>query len=104
MRPREVWPYCIAPVVVLLVAAQAQSVQPKWAPLAWIVAGMLIERAFHMWRVTWRAERRLREAEERRVLALLECNCGTINGHPHDPDCVWYDRQKEQRAKEQAGQ
>jgi hypothetical protein len=20
-----------------------------------------------------------------------ECDCGTINGHPHEPDCHWWD-------------
>jgi hypothetical protein len=21
-----------------------------------------------------------------------ECDCGTINGHPHEPDCHWWDK------------
>lgn len=103
MKGRDMLPYCIAPVVLLAVVCTAPM--GWWTYSGVFMAGMLTERAIRVWVVTWRAERRFREAEECRHAQLAECNCGSIDGHPHEPDCIWWDRRdlKEQRIREAAG-
>lgn len=92
MKAPRVCPYALAAVWMLAVAVWTQVVQPWWAIPVWFMAGMFVERTWHRVRVIRNAERRLREAEARQQLAASGCTCHARGGHPHDPDCVWWDR------------
>jgi hypothetical protein len=91
MNLRPAGPYALATVWLLAIAVWAQVVTPGWAPAVWFVAGMSVERVFHMVRIMWRADRKLREAEARRQAEHASCTCRAPSG-PHEPDCVWWDR------------
>jgi hypothetical protein len=39
-----------------------------------------------------------RAAHKTRSSCASECDCGTINGHPHEPDCHWWDKCDEGRS------
>lgn len=90
MKTPAAWPQGVTAVLLLGVALLARVTFWTWVCV--FAAGVMAQRAFHVWWVMRNAERRLREAEERQQAALAECNCGTINGHPHEPDCCWWDR------------
>lgn len=40
------------------------------------------------------------EAQKAKKEALLVCDCGTIDGRPHEPDCVWWNKQDLRTARE----
>lgn len=102
MNLRPAGPYALAAVWLLAIAVWAQVVTPGWAPAVWFVAGMSVERVFHMVRIMWRADRKLREAEAR--AAKDTCTCKAPGGYPHEPDCAaWWDEQDRKQQEAQRG-
>lgn len=55
-------------------------------------AGMSAERFLRSLFVLYRAHVVMKRAIERANAQRSECDCGSINGHPHEPDCVWWSK------------
>lgn len=71
-----------------------------WAAACWFLGGMCWEsflqgvRAVRRQRLSIKADKAVKDAR-----ALAEawkranvCNCDAHGGHPHEPDCVWWNR------------
>lgn len=74
-----------------------------WAAACWFVGGMCWESFLQGVRAARRvrADQAIKEADKmgeawRRA---NECNCDARGGHPHEPDCVWWDRRDLKEAR-----
>jgi hypothetical protein len=102
------WYWAVVSVGCMVLGAYlAPPAYGDWAALCWLAAGggwvLFLQGvdAARRRRVALKADQVIKEAQ---ALAEAwkrenECNCGAYGGHPHEPDCVWWNRRDLKEAR-----